>query len=109
MILSTQTKLTTVVHIQWQIQPDLVVIVAKQNLATMSLKIHIRIIKFRTEWEPVDYIFIIVYIVYINICQLIELTRKITGFLPHRSLNCPQNVELNIIPKNTIVVVSACW
>lgn len=36
------------------------------------------------------------------------ILRNLTGFLPYRSLNCPQNVELNIMPKNTTVVVSAC-
>lgn len=32
-----------------------------------------------------------------------------TGLRPYRSLSCPQNVELIIIPKNTMVVTSACW
>lgn len=31
------------------------------------------------------------------------------GFRPYRSLNCPQKVELNIMPRNTMVVVNACW
>lgn len=31
------------------------------------------------------------------------------GFRPQRSLSWPQNVELNIMPKKTMVVVSACW
>lgn len=30
------------------------------------------------------------------------------GLRPYRSLNWPQNVELNIMPKNTTVVVNAC-
>lgn len=42
------------------------------------------------------------YIAYLCSCML-------TVFLPYLSLRLPQNVELNIIPRNTIVVVRACW
>lgn len=41
--------------------------------------------------------------------QVNEKHNQVTGFLPYLSLSCPQNVELSIIPKNTIVVVNACW
>lgn len=49
------------------------------------------------------------HMILISIWKNYSSSSKCTGFRPHRSDNCPQNVEDIIMPRKTIVVVSACW